>query len=221
MHWPTRLTTAFCRASRLKPNMSTLTPGRPSMVSAASLPLVGVSALQALTEHINIKEGQKIFIHGGAGGIGTIAIQIAKHLGAIVATTATGDDINRVKELGANEVIDYKSSDFATELEKVDAVFDTVGGADFNKSLGVLKKGGIAVSMIAQADAAKAKELGVTAITQATQVTTAALNELTKLVESEIVKPQVTKTYSLDDIAEAFRDRESGGVSGKIVIKIK
>lgn len=196
-------------------------PSNLSFEEAASLPLVGVSALQALTEHINLKEGQKIFIHGGAGGIGTIAIQIARHLGAIVATTATGDDINRVKELGANEVIDYKSSDFATELEKVDAVFDTVGGDDFNKSLSVLKEGGIAVSMIAQADAAKAKELGVTAITQATQVTTAALNELTKLVESEIVKPQVTKTYSLDDIAEAFRDRESGGVSGKIVIKIK
>lgn len=196
-------------------------PNNLNFEEAASLPLVGVSALQALTEHIKLKEGQKIFIRGGSGGIGTIAIQIAKHLGATVATTATGGDINRVKELGADEVVDYKSSDFSATLGQVDAVFDTVGGDDFNKALSIVKQGGIAVSMIAHADEDKANELGVTAITQATRATTDALNKLTELVESGVVKPQVSKTYSLDDISEAFRDRESGGVSGKIVIKIK
>ena len=188
---------------------------------AASLPLVGVSALQVLKQHINLKSRQKIFIHGGAGGIGSIAIQIAKHIGAYVASTATGEGIEYVKSLGSDEVIDYKTTDFSNSLKDFDAVFDTVGGNDFNKSLNILKKNGIAVSMIAQADKAKAAELGVTAITQSTKVSTEVLDELRHLVETKVVATQVKKTYPLKQIKEAFKVRESGTVRGKIVIEIK
>lgn len=188
---------------------------------AASLPLVGASALQVIKNHINLKRGQKLFVHGGAGGIGSIAIQIAKHLGAYVATTATGDGINFVKSLGADEVIDYKVQDFAATLSGYDAVFDTVGGDDFNKSLDILKHGGTAVSMIAKANEAKAERLGVLAITQGTKVNTHDLGELAKLVEAGVVTPQVAEVYKLDDIAAAFAAYESGQVKGKVVVEVE
>jgi NADPH:quinone reductase-like Zn-dependent oxidoreductase len=187
----------------------------------ASLPLVGISAWQAIVRHIKLASGQKILIHGGAGGIGTMSIQIAKHLGAYVATTATGDGMSYVKELGADEVIDYKAQDFVAAIQGYDAVFDLVGGADFNRALDVLKEGGVAVSMIAAADEHKTKDLSITAITQSTHVTTEALNELTKLVENKVITPHVDKVFSLDQIKEAFEARETGSIRGKIVIQIQ
>lgn len=188
---------------------------------AASLPLVGVSALQALTEHINLQSGQKIFIHGGAGGIGTVAIQIAKQIGAYIATTATGDNIDYAKNLGANEVIDYKTQNFAEVLRDYDAVFDTVGGDDFTKSLNALRQGGVAVSMVGRADEARTEELGVTAITQQTHVTTEALDHLRQLIEAGAVTPQVAKVFPLEQIREAFEAREHESIRGKVVIAIK
>ncbi len=188
---------------------------------AAALPLVGVSAWQAVTQTIHLKPGQKIFIHGGGGGIGRVAIQLAKHIGAYVATTATGDNVNVVRGLGADEVINYKTQDFTELLSDYDAVFDTVGGDDFVKTLDVLKSGGVAVSMIAPPDEAKAAKLGVAASMQQTRVTTAALNELRKLVEKGVVKPYIGEVFALEDVQEAFAARESGVVSGKIVLEIK
>lgn len=187
---------------------------------AASLPLVGVSALQALQEHINLQPGQKIFIHGGAGGIGTIAIQVAKHIGAHVATTATGEGIELVKSLGADDVIDYKTHNYADVLKEYDAVFDTVGD-DFDATFAILKPGGVAVSMIASANEAAAKELGITAMTQSTHVTTAVLDTLRQLVEAGVIVAQVDQIFSLDAIKEAFDARETGTVRGKIAIEIK
>lgn len=187
---------------------------------AASLPLVGVSALQALARHINLQAGQKLFIHGAAGGIGTIAVQIAKHIGAYVAGTATGEGAERIAQLGVDEVIDYKVQDFAAELHDFDAVFDTVGGDDFAKALAILKPGGIAVSMIAQADE-RAKELGVTAITQSTKVTTEMLDKLRELVELGVVTPQVGETFPFEQIQQAFETRESGKIPGKVVLTMK
>ena len=195
-------------------------PANLDFEQAASLPLVGVSALQALKHHLNLQDGQKIFIHGGAGGIGTVAIQIASHLGAYVATTATGDNIEYVKQLGADEVIDYTTQDFAELLSEYDAVFDTVGGDDFSKSFTVLKQGGAAVSMIAQPDEAKASERGITAMMQSTHVTTDALNELTMLVENGVVTPQIGKVFPFAQIREAFEARETGDIRGKVVIKV-
>ena len=195
-------------------------PTNLSVTEASSLPLIGASAIQALNQHINLQPGQKIFIHGGAGNIGLIAIQIAKHIGAYIATTATGDDIEAVTQLGADEVIDYKNQDFAKILENYDAVFDTVGGDDFNRTLNILKPEGIAISMAAQADETIAKGLGVNAISQMTHVTTEVLNALTKLVEEGVVLPHIGKQYPFTEIKGAFETREGGGVHGKIVLEL-
>lgn len=196
-------------------------PVKLSFNEIASLPLVGVSALQGLTEHIAISKGQKLFIHGGAGGIGSIAIQIAKRLGAYVATTATGEGIEYVKSLGADQVIDYKSEDFAAVLNNFDAVFELAGGKEFDKTLKVLKKGGVAVSMIAQPNEDKTTELGVSAFSQSTHVNTERLEALTKLVNDGVITAHVDQVFSFSDIKAAFDARESGNVKGKIVLEIK
>jgi NADPH:quinone reductase-like Zn-dependent oxidoreductase len=212
---------AFAEFAATKAGQIARMPRNLDFQQAAAMPLVGVSALQALSQHINLQSGQKIFIHGGAGGIGTVAIQIAKNIGAYVATTATGEGIDYVKKLGADEVIDYKTQNFAAELSDIDAVFDTVGGDDFSKSFKVLKKGGVAVSMIAPTDEAKAAELGITAFTQSTQVTTAKLDELTGLIETDVVTPHIDKVFPLADIQQAFEAREKGTVRGKVVLSVQ
>ncbi|QQG50986.1 MAG: NADP-dependent oxidoreductase [Candidatus Saccharibacteria bacterium] len=196
-------------------------PENLGFTEAASLPLAGVSAIQALTEHIKLAVNQKIFINGGAGAIGSIAIQLAKNIGAYVATAATREGIELAKQLGADEVIDYKTNDFSALLKDYDAVFDTVGGDTFDKSLAILKKGGIAVSMAADADSALAAKLEVTAIHQMTHVTTGYLDTLRDLVEQGVITPRIGATFPLDQIAEAQRARESGEVLGKVAIRIK
>lgn len=211
---------AFAEFAATKANEVAIMPENLSFTQAASLPLVGVSAWQALMQHIKLQPGQKVFIHGGAGGIGAIAVQIAKHIGAYVATTVTGNDIALVKERGADEVIDYKQQGFVEILRDFDAVFDTVGGDDFNKSLTILKHGGVAVSMVGQAEDALAKKYEVTAMTQSTHVTTEALNELGELIEAGVVTPQIGRVFPLEQIREAFEARESGAVRGKVVIEM-
>ncbi len=196
-------------------------PSNVSITEAAALPLVGASALQAINQHIALKADQKILIIGGGGGIGRVAIQVAKHIGAYVATTASGEGIDAAKTLGADEVIDYTSQDFTELLHDFDAVFDTAGGDEFAKALTILKHGGIAVTMSAQPDEAQAKELGVTAISQMTHVTTEVLDQLRGLVESDVVKPFVGKEFSLEQVQDAFKARESGAVDGKVVLSIK
>lgn len=188
---------------------------------AAAMPLVGVSALQALRDHIRLQPGQKLFIHGGAGGIGAVAIQIAKHSGAYVAVTASEDNGAYVTALGADEVINYQSQDFTQFLHGYDAVFDTVGGDDFSAAFAILKPGGIAVSMVAPTDMVKAKAFGVTALTQATKVTSQALSELRGLLEEGIVTPHIASEYRLQVVKDAFEARENSPSRGKIVITLK
>lgn len=195
-------------------------PANLDFIQAGSLPLVGVSALQALTDELHLQAGQKIFITGGAGGIGSIAIQIAKNIGGYIATTATGEGVEFARELGADEVIDYKTQDYTELLHDYDAVFDTVGD-DFTKTLNVLKNGGTAISMTAHADQAKADELGVSAKTQATHITTEILDRLRELIESGHVTPQVGKVFGLNDVQLAYATWENGAVRGKVVIEIK
>jgi alcohol dehydrogenase len=208
---------AATKASQVAP-----IPVNLDFTEAASLPLVGVSALQALTDHINLQASQKLFIHGASGGIGSIAVQIAKSIGAYVAGSVRGSEsIEFVKSLGVDEVIDTETQDFTELLKDYDAVFEAAGGADFDKTLEVLKRSGVAVSMLATADEAKAQEFDVTTITQGTKVTTEKLQTLAKLVEDGAVKPQVTKTFPLGQVQEAFEARESGKVPGKIVITIR
>src|SRR5215207_6636756 len=152
---------------------------------AAGLPLVGVSAWQALVETMGLTKGQKILIHGGAGGIGSIAIQLAKHLGAYVATTVSTNDKQFVKEeLGADEAIDYKTQTFEDVLaHEYDAVFDTVGGETYTRSFKILKRGGIIVSMLEQPNQELMDRFGVKTISQFTQVNRERLTKLAQWVD--------------------------------------
>jgi NADPH:quinone reductase-like Zn-dependent oxidoreductase len=196
-------------------------PKNVNHIEAAALPLTGVSALQALTEHIDLSKGKKILIHGGAGGIGTMAIQLAKHLGAHVATTSSEKDIPYVKELGADEAIDYKKQSFDDLIRDYDAVYDTVGGETYTKSHKVLKKGGIIVSMTEQPNSDLMKRYGVKAIGQFTQANTEKLNKLTELVEKGAIKVHVDKTFPLEQAREALDYQQQGKARGKVVIKIR
>lgn len=214
-------TGSFAEFTLVTPKTIAKKPKNIDFKSAAALPLVGVSAIQALTEHIKLAGGQKILIHGGAGGIGCVAIQIAKHLGAYVAVTVGTDDVQFAKERGADEVIDYKKQNFGEIIKDFDAVFDTVGGETYQTSFGVLKKGGIIVSMVEQPNKALMEQYGVTAIAQFTQITTERLEKLTELVESDVVKIHIEKEFSLDQAAEALTYQNTGHPKGKLVITIK
>lgn len=196
-------------------------PSNLSPVESASLPIVGVSALQALTEHLNLQTGQRLLIQGGAGGIGAIAVQLAKHLGAHVTATAAGPGVGYVKQLGADQIIDYTQPSVESSGAPYDAVFDTVGGDTYQKSLDLLRPGGVIVTMAAQVDQADAKKRGITAVGQFTQVTTSRLNQLTRLVEEGIITPHVAQVFDLDHTVEAFKAREAGKFLGKVIVEIK
>ncbi len=197
-----------------------LKPQKINYIEAAALPLAGVSALQALEGHIKLERGKKILIHGGAGGIGSIAIQLAKSLGGFVATTVKTDDVDYVKELGADQVIDYRNETFEVMLKEFDAVLDTVRGETQNKSFRVLKKGGVLVSMMGNPNTELAKRFNVTVIGQVTNTDTKHLNRLAELVDSGKIKVQVDKIFSIEQIKEAFNYLEQGHPRGKVVVKI-
>lgn len=196
-------------------------PTSVNFLEAAALPLVGTSALQVLIEHMKLANGQKILIHGGAGGIGHIAIQLSKMLGAVVATTVGSKDIDYVKGLGADQVIDYNNEKFEDLVHDVDTVFDTVGDEVMSRSFQVLKRGGIIVSMRGQPDPALATKYGVTAFGQFTQTTTERLGALAQLVDSGSIKVNIDKIFPLNQVKEAFEYQEHGHPRGKVVLKIK
>jgi alcohol dehydrogenase len=189
---------------------------------AAGLPLVGVSAWQALVETIRLSNGQRILIHGGAGGIGTIAIQLANHLGAYVATTVSTNDKEFVKEeLGADEVIDYKTQNFEDVLSNdYDAVFDTVGGETYKRSFKVLKRGGIIVSMLEQPDHELMDRFGVRAIVQLTRVNRERLTKLAQWVDQNNIRVNIDKTFLLDEASKALDYQRDAHPRGKIVLQV-
>ncbi|MEG1856925.1 MAG: NADP-dependent oxidoreductase, partial [Acinetobacter sp.] len=143
----TDLNGAFAEYTVVQQSSLALKPDNISMELAASLPLVSLTAWQALVEIANVQAGQKVLIHAGSGGVGSIAIQLAKHLGATVATTTSSKNIAWVKALGADIIIDYKTTDFEQELKDYDVVLDTQGGHILEKSFNVLKRGGRIVSI--------------------------------------------------------------------------
>jgi len=204
---------ADARATALKPE-------RFNFVEAGALPLAGVSALQALVEHIKLAKGQKILIHGGAGGIGSMAAQIAKHLGAFAAVTVGTGDIDYARSLGADLVIDYRTQRFEDVVRDYDAVFDTVAGETYKRSFGVLKKGGIILSMIEKPDKELMSSYGVTAIGQVTRVTTDRLDALRRLVDQGVVSVHVERVFPLESAAQGLAYLEKGHPRGKIVVEI-
>jgi NADPH:quinone reductase-like Zn-dependent oxidoreductase len=187
---------------------------------AGGLPLVGVSALQALTEHLQLTAGQRVLIHGGAGGIGSTAIQLAKYLRARVAATATGNAIGYVKGLGADTVVDYETQKFEDVVGGLDAVFDTVGGETYVRSFKVLKRGGRLVSMLEPPRQDLIKEFGVEALSQFTQVTAERLRKLAKLVDNGALKVHVDKTFPLEQVSAALQHLENQSPKGKVVLKL-
>lgn len=212
---------SFAEFTPVKAEQLAAKPTSLDFTAAAALPLVGCSAYQALVDHINLKAGQKILIHGAAGGIGSVAVQLAKHLGAYVAATAGAEDADFVKSLGADEVIDYRGQDFAALLKDYDAVFDTVGGETNRKSYTVLKPGGALVSMSEKPDDALVNKYAVLYTAQFTRTTTERLTKVAELVDAGNLKVHIDKIFPLDQAAEALEYQKTGHPRGKIVIRIK
>ena len=190
-------------------------------IEAAGLPLVGVSAWQALVENIKLSKDQKILIHGGAGGIGSIAIQLAKHLGAYVTTTVSTNNKQFVQELGADQIVDYKKENFEDILQDYDAVFDTVGGETNKRSFRVLKKGGgIIVSTLEQPNTELMSQYGIKAVFLFSQVNKQRLTKLAQWVDENNIKVNIDKTFPLDEASNALDYQKGGHPRGKVVLTV-
>jgi alcohol dehydrogenase len=188
---------------------------------AAGLPLVGVSAWQALVETIQLTNGQKILIHGGAGGIGSIAIQLARNRAAYAATTVSTNDMQFAKELGADQVIDYKTQTFEDLIHDYDAVFDTVGGDTYTRSFKVLKRGsGVIVSMLEQPNQKLMAEYSIKAISQFTQVNRERLTKLAQWVDQNNIRVNVDKTFPLEEAGKALDYQRDVHPRGKVVLAV-
>jgi alcohol dehydrogenase len=193
-------------------------PKRLSHPESAALPLVGVSAWWALVDDIGLSNGRKILIHGGAGGIGSIAIQLAKNLGAYVATTVSTNDKQFVQELGADIVIDYKTQSFEDLVHEYDAVFDTVGGETYRRSFKVVKKAGIIVSMLEQPDSELMNQYDVKAIFRFTQATKERLTKLAQWIDQNNIRVNVEKKFSLEKAGDALDYQKDVHPRGKVVL---
>ena len=212
-------------------------PGNISFEEAASLPLAGLTALQSL-EQVGIKENDKVLIHAGSGGVGSFAIQYAKAKGAYVYTTTSTTNVDWVKELGADRVIDYKTEDYKSIVKDADIVFDTLGKNYTLEAFQVIKKGGKIVSVAGPLDEESAKMFGMMdyklpeALAQLESAKAAAykfifmhpngshLGAIKSLVEDEKIKAVIDKVYAFSDSVEAFTHLASGRAKGKIVIKM-
>jgi len=213
-------TGAFAEIALTNADNIAIKPKSLNYAEAAALPLVGVSAWQALVENMKLSKDQKILIHGGAGGIGSIAIPLAKNMGAYVATTASSDDKQFVQSLGADKIIDYKSQDFEELVHDYDAVYDTIGGQTYTKSFNVLKKSGIIVSMLEQPNSELIQRFGVKAIFQFTQVNKDRLTQLAQWIDQNNIKMHIDKTFSLDESAKALDYVKDVHPRGKVILKI-
>lgn len=222
-----------------------LKPKNITMEEAASLPLVALTAWQALVEKAKLRKGQKVFIQAGSGGVGTFAIQLAKHLGATVATTTSTANVALVKGLGADVIVDYKTQDFEEVLHDYDVVLNSQDGKTLEKSLRMLKAGGKLISISGPPDPDFAREIkapwfvklvvrllsaGVRRRALARQVgfsflfmraNGSQLREVTRLVEAGVIRPVVDRIFSFDSTNDALAYVESGRAKGKVVIKVR
>lgn len=235
---------AFAELISVKESSLALKPANLSMVEAASLPLVALTAWQTLVETAKLKKGQKVLIHAGSGGVGTIAIQLAKHLGAFVATTTSTANIAWMKALGADVVIDYKQQDFATVLRGYDVVLNSLGNGELTKSLQVLKPGGHLVSisgpptptfavarelawplqqvlrLLSFGIRKKAKKNGVEYTFVFMRADGAQLREITSLIESGAFRPVIDRVFPFQDTHKALAYVDSGRAKGKVVVQM-
>ena len=191
-----------------------------SHVEAASLPLVSITAWESLFTTANLTAGKKVLIHAGAGGVGSIAIQLAKAKGAHVTATASAAKSALVKSLGADEVIDYRAEDFSKLAKDMDVVFDTVGGETQEKSWSTLKPGGMLVSITAKPSEDRAKAEGKRAGFVFIGPNAPILTDLAQMVDAGKVRPLIGAEYGLNDTAKAQEASETGRATGKIVIYV-
>lgn len=215
-----------------------------SMEEAASVPLVALTAWQVLVETAKLKPGQKVLIHAGSGGVGSVAIQLAKHLGAYVATTTSTANVAWVKALGADVVIDYKQQDFANELRDYDVVLNSLGKRELSKSLSVLKPGGQLISisgpptpefavdqglswplkqvlgLLSRSIRKQAGQRGIRYSFVFMRADGQQLNEITTLIESGAITPVVEQVFAFEETAAALAYVESGRAKGKLVVRM-
>lgn len=211
---------AIAQIARVKADELALKPVNISHAEAASVPLAGLTAWQALISKGRLKKGDKVLIHAGSGGVGTLAIQIAKHFGADVATTCSPRNADLVRKLGADTVINYRDQSFEDELSDYDIVLDMMGGEILNRSFQVLKKGGALISIKGQDTDNLAQEHDVRFEWFFMEPDGAMLAALGKLIEDGIVKPVIDKTYPMEATVDAYAYLKDGHAVGKIVISI-
>ena len=235
---------AFAEFIAIKENSLSLKPASLNMEEAASIPLVGLTAWQALIERANLKKGQKVFIQAGSGGVGTFAIQLAKHLGAFVATTTSTANVAWVKSLGADLVIDYKKDDFEKILQDYDVVLNSQDSETLVKSLSILKPGGKLISISGPPDPAFGEEInapwfvklvlrllssGIRKKAKRRKVSFSflfmkangkQLREITTLINAGAIRPVVDRVFPFEETQKALAYVETGRAKGKVVVKV-
>jgi NADPH:quinone reductase-like Zn-dependent oxidoreductase len=236
---------AFAEFIAIKEVDVAVKPKALTMEEAASIPLVGLTAWQALIERANLKRGQRVLIHAGSGGVGTFAIQLAKHVGATVATTTSTANVDLVRSLGADVVIDYKKEDFSHVLRDYDVVLNSLNKVTLEKSLRVLKPGGQLISISGPPDAAFARSIGASWVLRMIMrvlsygITAKAkrrqaqysflfmradgnqLTEITSLIDDGIIRPVVDRVFPFASTKEAMAYAEAGRAKGKVVVSLK
>jgi NADPH:quinone reductase-like Zn-dependent oxidoreductase len=195
-------------------------PEKLTHVQAAAIPLAATTAWQALIDTAKLEKGQTVLIHGGAGGVGHFAIQIAKARGAKVVATGSTKSLPFLRELGADTAIDYTAAKFEDVVKDVDIVLDTIGGDTQTRSFAVLKKGGMLVSIVQPPDQTMAKAKEVRAAIFLAHPDGAELAEIVKLVDSGKLKPTVSQTFKLADASKAHEQIETKHTKGKIVLEV-
>ena len=236
---------AFAECIAIQEDAVAKKPKNLTMEEAASIPLVGLTAWQALVERAKLSPGQKVLIHAGSGGVGTVAIQLAKHLGAIVATTTSTANLEWVKRLGADLVIDYRKDDFENILHDYDVVLNSLGAETLEKSLRVLKSGGKLISISGPPDPAFAKDRGLSWIVRLAmrllsyrirnkakrhhvsysflfmRASGEQLREIGSLIDAGIIRPVVDRVFPFESTKEAMAYVETGRAKGKVVVKVR
>ena len=192
-----------------------------SHVDAAALALTGLTALRSVEDSLKLKSGETILIQGGAGGVASFAIQLAKHLGARVITTASAANLGYLRELGADQVIDYNATDFRKVVSNCDAVFDTVGGDVALQSFAILKPGGRAAFIASGAQAPKPDRSDVTALRPAVGRDRVPLERIAELYRAGAIRPPPVRLFSLADAAEAVGISKARHLKGKLVFKVR
>ena len=207
----------FCTA---KESETSLKPKNISFEQAAGVPLAATTAWRALIGTAKLKSGQTVLIHGGSGGVGHFAVQIAKAKGAKVIATASTENQDLLKQIGADQTIDYTKTKFEDVVKDVDVVLDATRSDALQRSYGVVKKGGFVVTITGRPDPAELDKHGISGSSLMAHPDSYVLDEFTKLIEEKKMKPVVSQTFSLADAAKAHQQIETRHTRGKIVLKV-